>query len=100
MSQSKENEEFIKEFVIELCELIEMSRYKDAQVVWFGRTPEVQGYTMIQLIETSNICAHWSKDRMFFDLFSCKFYNPYEVIEFAKKWFESDDVSINICIRY
>jgi len=99
MNQSKENEEYIKQFVIELCELIDMNRYGAPDIPWFG-TDEIQGYTMIQLIETSCISAHWADDRMFFDLFSCKFYDPYKVIKFTKKWFESDDVSVSVCIRY
>ena len=98
MFESPESEAFIKRFVIELCNLIDMNRYGAPEIKWFG-TGEVQGYTLTQLIETSCISAHWAGDRMFLDIFSCKFYDPYTAIEFVKKFFKSEDVSINIWVR-
>jgi len=98
MVESPESEEFIKRFVIELCDLIDMNRYGAPAIQWFG-TGEVQGYTLTQLIETSCISAHWANDRMFLDIFSCKFYNPYVAIEFVKNLFQAQDVSINIWVR-
>jgi len=98
MHQSKESEEYIKQFVFELCDLIKMNRYGDPAIKWFG-TGVVQGYTLTQLIETSCISAHWADDRMFLDIFSCQFYDPYVAIDFVKKFFQAKDVSINIWIR-
>ncbi len=98
MVESKESEKAIEQFVIELCELIDMNRYGHPMIKWFG-TGAVQGYTLTQLIETSCISAHWAGDRMFLDIFSCKSYDPYAAIEFTKKFFKSEDASITIWIR-
>ena len=98
MVESEKSEDAIKKFVIELCELIDMKRYGDPVIKWFG-TGGVQGYTLIQLVETSCISAHWAGDRMFLDIFSCKFYDPYHAIEFVKDFFKANDTSINIWLR-
>src|SRR5580658_4380286 len=45
----------IKQFVIELCERIDMKRFGECQVVNFGEDERVAGYSMVQLIETSCI---------------------------------------------
>ena len=98
MNESDKSEADIKRFVIELCELIDMKRYGAPAIKWFG-TGGVEGYTLTQLIETSCISAHWADDRVFLDIFSCKFYDPYTAIEFIKKFFKAEDASINIWIR-
>ncbi|PIW59800.1 MAG: hypothetical protein COW13_04230, partial [Candidatus Omnitrophica bacterium CG12_big_fil_rev_8_21_14_0_65_50_5] len=48
----------IKQFVLELCDLIEMKRFGETIVVHFGEDEKVAGYSMMQLIETSLISAH------------------------------------------
>ncbi len=98
MDESPESEEAIKRFVIELCDLIDMNRYGAPAVKWFG-SGGVEGYTLTQLIETSCVSAHWAGDRMFLDIFSCKFYDPYEALEFVKAYFKSDDASVNVWLR-
>ncbi|MGB2727866.1 MAG: S-adenosylmethionine decarboxylase [Halobacteriota archaeon] len=53
------DEATIKQFVYELCELIEMKRYGDCEVVRFGEGDK-EGYSAVQLIETSLISAHFA----------------------------------------
>src|SRR5438552_3266898 len=70
--------EKIKQFVHELCDLIEMKRFGECQVVDFGEDPRVAGYSMTQLIETSLISAHFghkANPYVYLDIFSCKYYN-------------------------
>ncbi len=98
MNECDASEESIKRFVIELCELIDMNRYGAPAIKWFG-TGGVEGYTLTQLIETSCISAHWADDRVFIDIFSCKFYNPYEAVEFVKNYFQAEDASVNVWLR-
>ena len=43
--------EKIKQYVVELCDLIGMKRFGPCQVVHFGKDERVEGYSMIQLIE-------------------------------------------------
>jgi len=54
------NAEKIRQFVMELCHLIEMKRFGETQVVNFGEEERVAGYSMTQLIETSLISAHFA----------------------------------------
>lgn len=79
----------IKQFVIKLCELIEMKRFQDTLVVDFGEDERVAGYSMVQLIETSLISAHFANqtNTTYLDVFSCKPYDPDVVEEFSKEFF-------------
>ncbi len=72
------NAEKIRQFVVELCHLIEMKRFGETQVVNFGEEERVAGYSMTQLIETSLISAHFANltNTTYLDVFSCKVYDP------------------------
>ncbi len=85
----------IQDFVIQLCKLIDMKRYGDAQVVNFG-SGDKAGYTLVQLIETSNITAHFSNDTnaAYIDIFSCKPFSPEEAAEFSQKFFEAKSCEV------
>lgn len=78
-----EDEEMIKEFAKTLVERIEMKAYGEPQVVKFG-SDDKAGYTLVQLIETSNITAHFcdSTHEAYIDVFSCKEFNI-ETVEFT-----------------
>jgi len=79
----------IRQFVVELCELIQMKRYMDTLVVHFGEDEKVAGFSMVQLIETSLISAHFANltNTTYLDVFSCKPYDPDVVAEFAQEFF-------------
>jgi len=81
--------EKIKEFVIELCDLIEMKRFGDPVVVHFGEDERVAGYSLVQLIETSLISAHFANqtNTVYLDVFSCKIYDPERVEAFSRNFF-------------
>ena len=81
--------DLIKRFVAELCDLIEMKRFGETQVVHFGEDEKVAGFSMVQLIETSLISAHFANqsNATYLDVFSCKTYDPEEVRKFAQKYF-------------
>ncbi len=93
--------EAIRRFVKELCELIEMKRFGDTFIVDFGEDPRVSGFSMTQLIETSLISAHFANqsNAVYLDVFSCKYYEPLTVAEFAKKFFQAKDYNIHIALR-
>lgn len=63
----------IKKFATTLVKAIDMKAYGPPQVVHFGEGDK-EGYTLIQLISTSNITAHFSNDTSsaFINIFSCK----------------------------
>ena len=80
----------IQDYVIQLCKLIDMKRYGDAQIVSFGSGNKA-GYTLVQLIETSSITGHFSNDTnaAYIDIFSCKVFTPFEAAEFSAKFFDA-----------
>ena len=81
--------EYIKQFAIDLADHIHMKRYGEPIAVRFGAEPKVEGYSLIQLIETSCIAGHFAEDtdRAFIDVFSCKEYPPEETAQYCKEYF-------------
>ncbi len=94
--------EYIKTFVHDLCDLIQMKRFGETVVVNFGEDEKVAGFSMTQLIETSLISAHFANasKAIYLDIFSCKEYPPYKVAEFAKERFQASDYTVYINYRY
>lgn len=91
----------IRQFVIELCDLIEMRRFQDTVVVNFGEDERVAGFSMVQLIETSLISAHFANltNTTYLDVFSCKPYDPEVVAEFARKFFGGSRIITHVNLR-
>lgn len=92
----------IKRYVIELCDLIEMKRFGETQVVYFGEDDRVAGYSMVQLIETSCISAHFANDTntSYIDIFSCKGYDPKTAAEFTRQFFKGDTMRLTVTNRF
>jgi S-adenosylmethionine decarboxylase len=67
---------------------IDMVSYGEPQIVHFG-TGNKAGYTLIQLIETSNIAAHFCEDNnsLYLDVFSCKPFDKKVVKKLVKEHF-------------
>lgn len=93
--------DYIREFVVELCDLIEMKRFGETQVVHFGEDERVAGFSMVQLIETSLISAHFANqtNAVYLDVFSCKPYDPDIVREFAQRYFRGIRSNMNVTFR-
>lgn len=100
-----ENGEKIKQYVIELCKLIGMKRYGDVNLVYFGENPVVTGYSMYQMIETSNISGHFGLNPdektgfAYIDIFSCKSYDSEKAAEFTKEFFKAKSFNKNVFYR-
>lgn len=92
----------IRRFVIELCELIQMRRFGETLVVHFGEDEKVAGFSMVQLIETSLISAHFANltNTVYLDVFSCKPYDPKIVEEFATRYFGGSRCIVHSNPRY
>ena len=82
------SKETISAFVKELVEKIDMVAYGDPMIVSFGSGNKA-GYTLVQLIETSNICGHFCDDSgdAYLDVFSCKEFDDNTVVEVVMKYF-------------
>ncbi len=83
--------EAIKDFVRRLCEKIGMRRFGETHVVHFGDDPRVAGFSMMQLIETSLVSAHFANAScaIYLDVFSCAPYDPEAVAQFAADFFKA-----------
>ena len=54
------SEDMIAEYAEQICKKIDMKRYGDPIIKWFG-SGDVQGYSLVQLIETRSIVGHFSE---------------------------------------
>jgi S-adenosylmethionine/arginine decarboxylase-like enzyme len=95
------NADKIRQFVIELCDLIKMKRFGETLVVHFGEEERVAGFSMVQLIETSLISAHFANmtNAVYLDVFSCKPYDPAVVEEFAREFFGGTHCITHVNLR-
>jgi S-adenosylmethionine/arginine decarboxylase-like enzyme len=78
----------IESWCAELVQKIDMKPFGDPIIYRFG-TDNKAGYTLVQLIETSNICAHFcdSTGHAFIDVFSCKDFDSEKVKEVCLEYF-------------
>lgn len=78
----------IYNFTKQLVKDIDMVAYGEPQIVHFG-SGDKEGYTLVQLIETSNICAHFVPDSQsaYIDVFSCKEYDIEVVKNIVRQYF-------------
>ena len=94
------NVEAIEIFTKDLCKFIDMKRHGHAMIERFGKG-DLEGYSMMQFIETSSIIAHFDeiKNRAFIDIFSCKIFDPYKALNFCIKFFNAKSSQIKVINR-
>lgn len=92
----------IKEFVLDLCTLLQVKRYGECKIIHFGEDKRVAGYSMIQLIETSLVSGHFVNEtnNAFIDIFSCKVYESGKAAVFAKDFFEARLLAFDVTDRF
>lgn len=92
----------LKDFLIKVCDYIDMKRFGKPIVVRFGENECVSGYSIVQLIETSCISGHFIEqtDGACIDIFSCKSYPPGATAKFCKTFFEAKKVRYTVLNRY
>ena len=82
--------ENVYNFAKQLVKDIDMIAYGEPQIVHFG-SGDKAGYTLVQLIETSNICAHFANQNqeMYLDVFSCKPFDERIVEDLVVQYFSA-----------
>lgn len=87
----------IYKFTKHLVKDIDMEAYGEPQIVFFGNGDK-SGYTLQQLISTSNICAHFVDEynSAFFDVFSCKPFEPEIVVNLIKEYFGATHIKTTV----
>jgi len=84
--------EYIKNFVKNLVNLIEMVPYGEPQLTHFADGTDKAGWTVIQLIETSNITGHFldASGDLYLDVFSCKDFEAEVVTKAVHEYFQPE----------
>ena len=99
-SSSIRSHQTIYNFTKHLVKRIDMVAYGEPQIIMFG-TGNKKGYTLVQLIETSNITAHFVEETndMYLDVFSCKDFDSHAVVGIVAEYFNPADVKTHILER-
>lgn len=81
-------------FVKILVERIDMIAHGEPLLEYLLPGDPKQGYSMVQLIETSNICAHFVEpdNTMYLDVFSCKKFAPEVVKQCVREHFSPGSI--------
>ena len=85
----------LRAWVSELVAAIKMQAYGEPMVEHFAtHSYESAGYTVIQLIETSNICAHFAENlgQVYIDIFSRKEFDNAVAEDVCRKYFAPNTV--------
>ena len=90
----------IENFSKALVKRIDMVPFGNPQVHHFGSGNKA-GYTLVQLIETSNICAHFVEETndMYLDVFSCKPFEVQDVQDVVDEFFSPKNVKCTFVYR-
>ena len=101
-SDTISNEDAIKRFARELCEVIDMKPYGEPLTPYFGENQEhTKGYSLLQFIETSSITGHFSEGTgaVYLNIFSCKEYDIETAEKFSKEYFGAESVRSRFIVR-
>ena len=89
-------------FIKDLVERIDMVAFGEPIIEHLLPGDPKQGYSLMQLITTSNICAHFMDldGTAYFDVFSCKEYDIETVKEIVAEYFEPTKMRANFITRH
>ena len=92
----------LRAWVKDLIEAIKMKAYGEPQLEHFAtHSFDAAGYTLLQLIETSNICAHFAENlgQIYIDIFSCKRFDNDVALQVCRKYFAPATVDMHVLER-
>ncbi len=96
------NADHLRNFLKTLVERIDMVAYGEPMIAHFAtHDPEKAGYSIVQLIETSNITGHFvdKNGDAYIDVFSCKPFQPDHVVDVVREFFSPQFVSDKLVYR-
>lgn len=91
----------IYKFIKELVPAIDMIAHGEPVIEYLLPGDPKQGYSLMQLITTSNICAHFMEldGTAYFDIFSCKEFDVEKAKEIVHKYFVPTKMRVNFITR-
>lgn len=92
----------IYNFIKELVKEIDMTAHGEPIIEYLLPGDPKQGYSLMQLITTSNICAHFIEpdSSAYLDVFSCKEYDIRVAEAVFRKYFAPTKVRVNYITRH
>lgn len=92
----------IYRFTKDLVNRIDMTAHGEPIIEHLLPGDPKQGYSMMQLITTSNICAHFMEldGTAYFDIFSCKPFNIDIAQDVVKEYFDPKKLRVNFITRH
>ena len=96
---SKEN---IYNFIKDLVQRIDMVAHGEPVIEHLLPGDPKQGYSLMQLITTSNICAHFMEldGTAYFDVFSCKTFDIETAKSVVHEYFHPKKMRVNYITRH
>ena len=92
------DKENILDWSKELVQAIDMVAYGEPIIEHFAtHSHEAAGYTLLQMIETSNIAAHFAENigQVYIDIFSCKAFDVEVALGICKKYFKPTEANMH-----
>ena len=98
----------IKQYFIELCDIIEMEREKLVFWDYYGDSegyknapPKLKGISAVQFIKTSTITIHTLDlmQNVYLNIFSCKDFDTNAAKEFSQRWFRGKVINSHVMER-
>ncbi len=96
------SKEKLQEYVDELCKLIDMKKYGETLLPYFGLDkPFTKGYSLLQFIETSSITGHFSEHWKisYLNIFSCKKFDVEIAKKFTQEFFKAKKLKSTFLVR-
>jgi S-adenosylmethionine/arginine decarboxylase-like enzyme len=94
------NKQKIERFADVLVKRIDMVPFGRPQIQHFGYDNKA-GFTLVQLIETSNICAHFVEfdNSAYIDVFSCKDFQTSDIDQTVHEFFKPHKIQSILLTR-
>lgn len=91
----------LAEFAADLVDALKMKAFGAPLIQRFGEDPKVAGYTLVQLIETSDITGHFCDHtgEAYIDIFSCKAFAESDALEVIDRYFAPLARNTNYTVR-
>jgi len=96
---SREN---IYNFTKDMVKRIDMTAHGEPVIEYLLEGDPKQGYSMMQLITTSNICGHFMEldGTAYFDVFSCKQFDIETAKSVVQEYFDPTKIRVNFITRH
>lgn len=100
-NEAIKSRDIIYNFNKDLVQRIDMIAYGEPVIKYLLPGDSKQGFSLMQLITTSNICAHFVEpDRSaYIDIFSCKIFDIQEAQAVVQEYFQPKKVRVNYITR-